>query len=363
MRVIELTKLFPLLFQVCLLVISPQVISQESEQVILDFSHRRGFYKNNFSLTITTSSAGLRIRYTKDGTDPITSATAQSGVAPVTIAIDPANTVDRDLAPGYCVRAVTMQADTAVTAVQTHTYLFVDRIVELSPDGVRPGPGWPTQNSSGITINYGLDRTVTNHALYRNKIIDAFLDIPNISMVLDLKMLFDRNTGIYMKPENRGIEWERPCSIELLHPDGRDGFQINAGVRIRGGYSRSTSNPKHAFRFFFRKDYGAGKLKYPLFGDEGVDEFDNIDLRTSQNNSWSFDGAANNTMNRDVFSRDCQRDMGQPYTRSRYYHLYINGTYWGVYQSQERSEASFGASYFGGEPEDYDAIKASADIG
>jgi hypothetical protein len=49
--------------------------------------------------------------------------------------------------------------------------------------------------------------------------------------------------------------------------------------------------------------------------------------------------------------------MGQPYTRSRYYHLYLNGQYWGLYYTQERPEASFAASYFGGKKEDYDVIK------
>jgi hypothetical protein len=66
-------------------------------------------------------------------------------------------------------------------------------------------------------------------------------------------------------------------------------------------------------------------------------------------------------MNRDVFSRDCQKDMRQPYSRSRYYHLYLNGLYWGIYQTQERAEASFAESYFGGSKEDYDVIKV--DIG
>jgi hypothetical protein len=63
-------------------------------------------------------------------------------------------------------------------------------------------------------------------------------------------------------------------------------------------------------------------------------------------------------MNRDVFSRDLQKVTGQPYTRSRYCHLYINGIYWGIYQTQERPEANFAASYFGGQAEDYDVIKA-----
>ncbi len=62
-------------------------------------------------------------------------------------------------------------------------------------------------------------------------------------------------------------------------------------------------------------------------------------------------------MNRDVFARDTQRDMGRPYTRSNYYHLYINGTYWGLFQTQERAEAAYAATYFGGQREDYDVVK------
>ena len=49
-----------------------------------------------------------------------------------------------------------------------------------------------------------------------------------------------------------------------------------------------------------------------------------------------------------------------PYTRSRYYHLYINGQYWGLYQTQERGEADFAATYMGGDSEDWDCIKTSS---
>jgi hypothetical protein len=175
--------------------------------------------------------------------------------------------------------------------------------------------------------------------------------------------LFNSNTGIYVNAEYHGREWEKPANIELIHPDGTPGFNIDAGLRIRGGWSRHDDYPKHAFRLFFRSEYGAGKLNFPLFGDEGVNEFDKVDLRTSQNYSWANGGndAKHNTMNRDVFSRDSQRDMNRPYTRSRYYHLYLNGLYWGVYQTQERAEANFAETYFGGDKDDYDVIKV--DIG
>ena len=133
-------------------------------------------------------------------------------------------------------------------------------------------------------------------------------------------------------------------------------------MRIRGGYSRKTSNPKHAFRLIFRKEYGTSKLEFPLFGDEGAEEYKNIDLRTSLNYSWADEQSSRNNLLRDVFSRDCQRDMGEPYTRSRYYHLYLNGLYWGVYQSQERAVSGFAESYFGGKDKDYDVVKTKGDI-
>ena len=183
---------------------------------------------------------------------------------------------------------------------------------------------------------------------------DALLSIPSLSLVTPLANLFDASTGIYVNALQDGIAWERPVSMELIYPDGTPGFQIDAGLRIRGGYGRGGDNAKHAFRLFFRAEYGASKLQYPLFGDEGVDEFDKVDLRTESNYSWAFKGSSGddnggkNTLLRDVFSRDLQGATGQPYTRSRYYHLYLDGQYWGIYQTQERSEARYAASYFGG---------------
>ena len=47
------------------------------------------------------------------------------------------------------------------------------------------------------------------------------------------------------------------------------------------------------------------------------------------------------------------------YTRSRYYHLYLNGVYWGIYMTQERSEASYAAGYLGGNSDDYDVVKVN----
>jgi hypothetical protein len=327
-----------------------------------EFSMQRGFYRNSFDVIVGSATPNATIRYTLDGSDPRTSSTASERISPATIRIDPESTEgQRGKTPGVILRACTFAPDYSVSEPITQTYLFFDRVGALSPDGVKPGPNWPnpTTSANPQVINYGMDPDVLNDSRYKDLIDDALLAVPTISISTDLKNLFAGDSGIYVNASSDGRAWERPASIELLNPDGTEEFQINAGLRIRGGWSRHGDNPKHAFRLFFRQEYGKGKLDYPLFENEGVDEFDKLDIRTSQNYSWSYPGHQGeyNTMNRDVFSRDLQREMGQPYTRSRYCHLYLNGVYWGLFQTQERPEARFAVSYLGGSVEDYDVVK------
>jgi hypothetical protein len=323
------------------------------------FSHQHGIYNEAFVLTISSNIDGAKIRYTLNGSNPLTSQSAVIQDSIVSITIDPSITTNRDVAPGFIVTACATVSDTLVTEIITQTYLFVNKITLLSRDNQVPGQGWLVPGTHPHDISYGMDPDIYNHPDYKDKIEEAFISIPTFSLVTDLKNLFDPDTGIYLNPLRHGEEWERSASLEQINPDGSEGFQINCGVRIRGGWSRHLDNPKHAFRIFFRSEYGDGKLNYSLFGGEGADEFDKVDIATSQNYSWSFYADPGNTLIRDHFSRDTQRDMGQPYTRSRYYHLFINGTYWGLYYTQERSEANFGETYFGGNDIDYDVIKVN----
>jgi hypothetical protein len=324
------------------------------------FSTPRGFYNNSFTVTLSADTASAVIRYALDGSDPRTSPTAISHISPVTVLVHPQSTEgERAKAPGFVLRACTVVAGVSVSETITHTYMFVDNAGLLSVEGAVPGPQWPSTVQSSQSIDYGMSSTVLNDIRYKNIISNSLRSIPTISLSTDLKHLFDVDSGIYMNAMMDGRTWERSVSIELINPDGKEGFQINCGLRIRGGWIRHGENPKHAFRLFFRSEYGNGKLKFPLFDNEGAAEFDKVDLRTAQNYAWSYPGHLGqyNTMISEVFCRDLQREMGQPYTRSRFYHLYINGVYWGIYQTQERSEANFAATYFGGAQEDYDVIK------
>lgn len=323
-----------------------------------EFSELSGFFQNPFRLTISSDDPSVQIIYTLDGSNPRNSATGILASNPVIVNIDPDSPGSRPVSPAVIVRASLYRDGFKPSVPVSRTFIF--------PEKVRtqrfPGGGWPSFNINGQVIDTDMDVDIVNNPVYSGQIVSSLLSIPSISIVTDLKNLFDPASGIYVNASGHGLEWERECSAELIDPGGAPGFNVNAGLRIRGGYSRGDGFPKHAFRLFFREKYGNDKLRFPLFGDEGASEFDKIDLRTDQNYAWS-NGSGYNSIVREVFSRDSQRDMGQPYTRSRYYHLYLNGMYWGLYQTQERSEARYAKTYFGGNEEDYDVIKVNTETG
>ncbi len=315
------------------------------------FSVNRGFFTSTQSVIISTATGGVQIRYTTNGDAP-TATTGTLYTGPITIS---ATTV---------LRAAAFKTGYVPSNVDTQTYIFTTDVVNQQTAGTPP-TGWPAANATNgdgaQNMDYGMDTAVTGDATWGPQMQAALNALPSISIVTDLTSLFG-GSGIYSNPSGDGAAWERAASMEIINPNNTPGVQINCGLRVRGGYSRSQDNPKHSFRFFFRDDYaGGGKLNFPLFGDTGAQSFSKMDLRTSQNYSWAFGGDARNIMCRDVFFRDLQRDSGKPYTRSVYYNLYLNGQYWGLFQTQERSEAQYGATYFGGDNDEYDTIKVAPD--
>lgn len=333
-------------------IIEPMLV----DSVGLSFSVPAGFYEEAFELQIFPSDPSWNVVYTLDGSNPQDSETAISSPGVASIQIDPSSSFARSLTPAVVIRASAATEGLKPAFPESRTYIFLDRVL----DQKHPGGSWPASSINEQVIDLNMDSRITRSTAYGGQMDLAMTDIPSISVVTDLDNLFGWYTGIYVNAEKHGHAWERECSVELIHPDGSEGFSVNGGLRIRGGWSRHPDFPKHAFRLFFRSDYGDAKLYYPLFGEEGVEQFDKIDLRCAQNYSWA-NGDGRNTYLRDVFSRDTQRDMNQPYTRSRYYHLYLNGMYWGVFQTQERSEARFAESYFGGKVEDYDVLKVNTE--
>jgi hypothetical protein len=305
----------------------------------------RGFYSAPIQVILSCETADATIRYTMNGSTPTpTNGFLYTGAIPIQ--------------QTTTLRAAAFRDDWRSSQVVTHTYLFLDDIVNQDQANTLAAgfPSiWDTQPA-----DYGLDPRVVGPSdnyggKYRNSLRDDLLSLPTMSIVMDIDDMFGA-TGIYSHPNSRGDAWERAGSLELIHPEGQPGFQANAGFRIQGGaFRRFDLTLKKSFRVVFREKYGAGRLHFPLFGPEATDEFNNFILRANSNDAWPYNGGSAVYI-RDAFAWTTAREMGMVATYGNYVHLYINGRYWGLYNPMERPDAVFSASYHGGDEANWDAI-------
>ena len=324
--------------------------------------HNRGFYTAPITATLTKEDPNAIIKYTTDGSTP-SQLVGTTYTTPLTIS----NTT--------VLRSIALRPNFIQSDIDTHTFIFTADVINQTPTNATD-KGWPAAAVNGQGFDYGMSTSVVSG---NQPAIQAALQaIPTISIVTDIGNLVNAQAGIYVNPGGRGRAWERPASIELINDlgDGKGNFQIDMGLRIRGGFSRSTGNPKHAWHFYFRPEYD-GDLNYAMYGLAGPSDFEQLDFQCPQNYSWSFSpqnstynftnpagSAASvrlrfNTFVREPVSRDLYGAMGNVTPKTRHYHCYVNGQYWGIYMTQERAEASFGETYFGGDKNTFDVVKSA----
>ena len=63
------------------------------------------------------------------------------------------------------------------------------------------------------------------------------------------------------------------------------------------------------------------------------------------------------------FIEDTTLEMGSLNPHGRYVHMFVNGTYWGMYDMRERMVDAFLAEYLGGAKEDYVNVRGNDNIG
>lgn len=277
----------------------------------LRFSFERGFYDSNFVLQITCPTPGVSIRYTINRTEP----TATIGI-PYTNRV----LIDRTTV----LRVAAFRAGWSPTEPVTQSYIYLSNVI-------------------AATV---MNKAITQNAAYQPHIRAGLLDIPSISMTTT---------------SNINDTAEVKVALEWLRPDGEPGFQVDCGARLFGG--AFTDFAKKNFRLYFRKSWGADKLKYPLFAgfDRGMapaNEFEQLELR-----SGSHDMSMRGFYMSNIFTDDTMLEMGRLNPHGRFVHLYFNGVYWGLYHLRERWGASMHESYLGGERSDYESINGNLNVG
>lgn len=280
------------------------------------FSVRRGFYSTPQSVAITCATPGAEIRYTTNTSAP-TATTGTVYSAPINVS---ATTV---------IRAAAFLTGWAPTNVDTQTYIFTADVKATAA-----ARGWVAPATATALTDAQADA--------------ALKQVPTMS--------FTTGPGVVI---DGGVD--KLGTLEWLDPAGGPGFVVPCGAQLFGG--AFTNFAKKSFRVSFKGEYGATKLRFPLFagferGLAAATEFDQIELR---NGSHDMQGRGFYLSN--MFTDATMLDMGSAAPHGRWVHLYLNGLYWGVYHLRERWSADWMASYYGGLDTDYESVNGNLNVG
>ncbi|MBR4627274.1 MAG: CotH kinase family protein [Ruminococcus sp.] len=323
------------------------------------FSAPSGFYGTDFALTLTAGDNDT-VYFTTDGSDPLTSSTAQVYTSAITIKD---RTSEPNLYSNYAEDDNSAVSISRGTGYQKPTFnvdkATVVRAAAKNADGTF---------SKAVSQTYFV--TSSNLAQYKNMTV--------VSLVTDPDNLFDPDKGIYVTGNqyldwknsprydslksvwdtdnvtnyfSHGREWEREAAITIFR-DGENIVEQNMGIRIKGASTRNTS--QKSFHLYARSDYGASKVNYPIIPDnydwQGnlIDEYDSFSLRAIGEEGRLRDGFAQKLLaaRENITTQDMQSCV-----------VFLNGEYWGLYEIVEKLSDDFIESNYGIEKKNVAMIK------
>jgi hypothetical protein len=169
--------------------------------------------------------------------------------------------------------------------------------------------------------------------------------LPMMSLIVDPDDLWDTERGIYANPLETGQAWERPADVTYVDRDRRSGFHIPAGIRVHGAWSRYFD--KKSLRLYFRQEYGASRLEYPLFAGSQVRSFKRLVLHSGGEDLFGAPDSWNWTLMRNRLADSLAFELDGIATHSQPVLVFINGEPWGIYQIRERIDRYFLADHYG----------------
>ena len=178
----------------------------------------------------------------------------------------------------------------------------------------------------------------------RDMTFNYFLNMPDLTLPVVKVTITDEAmygaNGVYT---NYNTKKEAEAHV-AMYVDGNEEFSVNCGIKVFGAYSRRFA--KKSYQLKFRAKYGCSKLKYDVFGDGEITEFNSLVLRSGSQDYYR-------TMMRDEFATSILSDFSTEvmYQKHRPVNVYVNGEYLGVYYIREKINDDFIASHYDVSPE------------
>ncbi len=268
------------------------VYAEEAEVGMPLFSSEGGVYTEEFTLTI--DGGGNKVYYTLDGSMP----DEASHLYTNPIEIDPVNVSPRSVQgrvsqerweKGVVIRAVCVDAFGNMSPVVTNTYFVSDKVNELNKN------------------------------------------VPVVAISGDPYDFWDSQEGIYT---NYNYEHNILGYVEYFDNDG-EGFERSLELKVSGHGSRS--NPKKSIRLYFTKGDTEGRknLEYDMVEVADKNFYDTSKVEKHGKITFRISDWAETDL-RDPVAQKITDFMRPDTAASTPAALFINGEFWGIYETREQ---------------------------
>lgn len=182
------------------------------------------------------------------------------------------------------------------------------------------------------------------------EIEEYFGDMLVFSVNVPEEDLWSAQTGIFHQNNiwNRGIAWERQITLQMFEGDGSPIFNMPAGMRLYGNYSRTMVQKPMRFRARpiydeILDDFNSFTLFGAMYDSQGVrfDRFEDLILRNAGNDFGT-------AFMRDEVVQTLMTQQGFPFTQPvRPCIVYVNGTMYGMYWVHETYQENYFENRYG----------------
>lgn len=261
-------------------------------------------------------------------------------------------------------------ADAPTVTLMPGTYSGVQKVslqgegtIYYTLDGTRPTTS--ANVYGGEIIEITATTAIRAFAVADGKISSAvvtynyLIDLPDYELpVLKIAVNHDDmfgSDGIYTKYTSGR---EKECSATFF-VDGKEEFSVNCGIKISG--ASSVKFDKKSFQLKFKAKYGNSKLKYKMFDNLDITEFDSLVVRSGSQGMMSYRLFFNDELvsSLAIQSNTMSDLLAQSY---RPCNLYINDEYFGIYFIREKIDEDFIAAHTGVSPESVSIIQWPASL-
>ncbi len=195
--------------------------------------------------------------------------------------------------------------------------------------------------------------------------INEATSLPVFSLVTDPANLWDEETGIYVKGThwkrhgyNKGLynwkqSWKRPCNVEFFNTSRTCSLNSAARIKISGGRSRNFPQKSFTLSLPGKSDE---MFNYAFFPHKDIPASKTLLLRNS-GDDWEY------TMFRDILMQSLllhRMDIDMQDARPAV--VFLNGTYWGIYNIREKLDKYYIQNNHSCDPDTIDLIKTYTNI-